>query len=558
MPSAIPKLLVSDISGTAREVDILRIPFTIGRQSDNDLVLLDSRISRRHARILQDANGYSIEDAGSRHGTRVNEKPVKHCERLRNGDRITLGMANSYGLSFKLEDAILPAILERFEVAAGGPAPQLQHLSALLQMARMLNHAPALEEVLTTLLDTALRLTNAERGLLFLAGERGQLHLRLARDRRGLFLDPRLDDYSSRVVERVAQTGLEEVALEEAITGLAAEETAVVRSGARGIVAMPLLKMPVGEAESGETLSHAAPQLLGILYFDSRSQPASVTSLDREVLQALASEGATVIENARLLRIARQQERNLHELALARSIQQGLLPRQLPQASYFELHALTMSCQTVGGDYYDVVPLSGGRFGLTVADVSGKGLPAAMMAVTLQGVFSGMALADPGLSALLWQVNNFLCERTPAEMYATLFYGVVDPLGNMQYINAGHVPPILLRADGDMALLANSNFPLGLFAGASFEVESLKLLPGDRLLVFSDGVTEAQNPDRGFFGDQRVERLMEASRRNSPLEICQKVVMEVQDFAGKAPQADDITVLCFLFKSLPGKPSGSI
>ena len=549
MPETSAKLFVRDVSGADREVEILHIPFTIGRQSDNDLVLLDNRISRRHARILQDSNGYSVEDAGSRHGTMVNEKLITCCVPLRSGDRISLGVTDNYTLTFKIEEALLPGILEKLEKAAGSPTPQLQHLSVLLQMARMLNRAPALEEVLTTLLDTALRLTDAERGLLFLTAENGGLRLHSARDRRGVFLESGLDDYSHSVVERVAETGLEEVVLEEEDTGRPAQETGLISGAARGIVAMPLLKMPVIEEVSGETISQALPQLLGVLYLDSRSRPTSVTSLDREVLQTLAVESATVIENARLFRLTRQQERNQHELALARSIQQSLLPRQLPEAGYFDMHALTMSSHTVGGDYYDVVPLPGGRFGITVADVSGKGLPAAMMAVTLQGVFSGVALGNPSLPELFERVNTFLYDRTPGEMYATVFYAVVDPEGNMQFVNAGHVPPILIRSGGVITPVASSSLPVGLFAAASFEVGTLKLGPGDKLVVFSDGVTEAQNVEREFFGEKRLEDLVQSHCNKDPREVCKQVVTEVQNFAGTAPQADDLTVLCFQVKA---------
>ena len=549
MPGTSAKLLVRDITGADREVEILHSPFTIGRQSDNDLVLLDNRISRRHARILQDGNGYSIEDAGSRHGTLVNERLINSCVPLRTGDRIGLGVTDTYALTFKIEEAVLPGILEKLEKAAVGPVPQLRHLSVLLQMARMLNRAPALEEVLSTLLDTALRLTEAERGLLFLTAEDGKLRLHSARDRRGVLLDSGLDDYSHTVVERVAETGVEEVVLEELGTGLATQETGVISGAARGIVAVPLLKLPVIEEVSGETISQALPLLLGVLYLDSRSRPTAVTSLDREVLQTLAVEGATVIENARLFRITRQQERNQHELALARSIQQSLLPRQLPEASYFDLHALTMSCQTVGGDYHDVVPLPGDRYGITVADVSGKGLPAAMMAVTLQGIFNGVASGNPSLPDLFARVNAFLYDRTPSEMYATLFYGVVEAGGIFRFVNAGHVPPILIRSDGSMVTVTGTSFPVGLFAAAAFQVESLKLEPGDKLLIFSDGVTEAQNVNREFFGDTRLEQLVKSHRDQDPREICKRVVLEVQNFAGNAPQADDLTVLCFQLKA---------
>ena len=279
-------------------------------------------------------------------------------------------------------------------------------------MAQMLHRAPALEEVLTTLVDSAVQLASAERGLLFLTDEEGKLRLRLARGRGGTYLAVDAVDYSHSVVERVSRFRHEEVTLEDESTGRPAQETGVISALARGVVALPLQKVQMMEM-SGETLHQAVPELLGVLYLESRTHATSVTGLDRQVLQTLAVESATVIENARLFRAAREHERNLHQLAVARTIQQGLLPRQLPKTDYFELKAVTMPCLTVGGDYYDVIPLPGGRYGITVADVSGKGLPAAMMAVTLQGVFSGFASVDPSCSHGFPTIGQYAW-RTPA------------------------------------------------------------------------------------------------------------------------------------------------
>ncbi|MFZ0963486.1 MAG: FHA domain-containing protein, partial [Terriglobia bacterium] len=385
MPNTLPHITVRDAFGNQREVEISRTPFTLGRQGDNDLVLLDSRISRRHARILKDHEGYLLEDTGSRHGTFVNGERVADSRRLKPGDQISLGVSDSYALAFGLEEAILPDILEKFEKAAEeSPAPQLHHLGLLLQMAQMMLRAPALEEVLTTLLDSAVQLTNGERGLLFLKEGKGELELRLARGKGGVYLSPQVDDYSRAVVNRVAASGQEEVLMEEEATGRAAMETGIIPTGARGIVAVPLQKLHMADG-SGETFIGKAPEMLGLLYLDIRSQAAAVTGLDRQVLQTLAVEGSTVIENARLFRLARNQERIQHEMFLARNIQQGLLPRELPQSDYFQVVSVTTPTEAVGGDYYDVVELADGRFGFALADVSGKGLPAALMAASLQG-----------------------------------------------------------------------------------------------------------------------------------------------------------------------------
>ena len=395
MPSMLPHITVRDAFGNQREIEISRTPFTLGRQGDNDLVLLDTRISRRHARIVRDSEGYLLEDAGSRHGTFVNGEKVTESRRLKSGDQISLGVTDSYALAFGVEEAVLPGLLEEFEKASEqNPAPQLHHLGLLLQMAQMMLRAPALEEVLTALVDSAVQLTNSERGLLFLKEGQGELELRLARGKGGIYLSPEVSDFSRTVVKRVAASGQEEVVLEDESSGRTAMQTGIIRTGTRGIVAVPLQKLHMADA-AGETFVGKTPDLLGLLYLDTRSQ-AAVTGLDRQVLQTLAVEGSTVIENARLFRLARNQERIQHEMFLARNIQQGLLPRELPQSDYFQVVSITTPTDAVGGDYYDVVPLPDGRYGFALADVSGKGLPAALMAATLQGAFGAVALRAIG------------------------------------------------------------------------------------------------------------------------------------------------------------------
>jgi len=545
MANPIPRLIVSDALGNQREIEIVRTPFTMGRQSDSDLVLLDSRISRRHARIVQTEKGYLIEDLGSRHGTAVNNERVSSCL-LKSGDRINLGVADSYTLSFEEDQAVLPELLEKLEKAEAGPAPQLQHLSLLLRMAQMMHRAPALEEVLVVLVDSALQLTNAERGLLFLREADGNLCLNLARGAGGVYLGRDVTDYSRNVVERVAASGQEEVILEDQTTGRTALETKIIRAEVRGIVAVPLQKLPVSEAR-GETIQITAPELLGVLYLDTRSHPAAVTGLDREVLQTLAVEGATVIENARLLRIAQEQERIQHEMFLARKIQQGLLPRRFPQSDYFQVCATTMPMEQVGGDYYDMVYLPNERYGFIVADVSGKGLPAAMLATNLQGAFVGVAAGDPDLSLLFQRVNDFLCERTPTEMFATVLYGVLDRLGRFQFVNAGHVPPLIIRAGGEVESLTPSNIPVGLFPGMTFEVANAQLQCGDVLLICSDGVTEAHAADEEMFGESGLRNSLQSCSGLTADEICRRVVGAVHEFVGNSPQADDLTLAVVRF-----------
>jgi serine phosphatase RsbU (regulator of sigma subunit) len=546
MPNALPRITVRDAFGNQREIEISRTPFTLGRQGDNDLVLLDTRISRRHARIIRDSEGYLLEDAGSRHGTFLNGEKIPAPTRLKSGDQFSLGVSDSYALAFALEESVLPGLLERFEKASEGSAPQLHHLGLLLQMAQMMLRAPALEEVLTALLDSAVQLTNSERGLLFLKEAEGELELRLARGKGGVYLRPEMTDYSHKVVKRVADSGQEEVVLEDESSGRTTHETGIIHTSARGIVAVPLQKLHMAEA-SGETFTASAPDLLGVLYLDTRSQAAAVTGLDRQVLQTLAVEGSTVIENARLFGLARDQERIQHEMFLARSIQQGLLPRELPQGDFFQISSITTPTEAVGGDYYDVVALPDGRYGFALADVAGKGMPAALMAASLQGAFGAVAAGAPELGELFRRVNDYLVDRTPPEMFATLLYGVLDRQGGFEFVNAGHIPPLIVRAGGGVDHIASSNFPVGLFPHVDFTTTRAQLSPGDLIVTTSDGVTEARNALGGLYGDPRLLSLLQGCSGQKADEVVRRILASVREFVGHAPQSDDITVTIIRF-----------
>lgn len=556
MPSTIPHITVRDAFGNQREVEISRTPFTLGRQSDNDLVLLDSRISRRHASILKDGDSYVLEDAGSRHGTFVNGKKVEASCRLKSGDQISLGVTDTYSLAFGVEEAVLPGLLEKLEKAAPSSAPQLHHLGLLLQMAQMMLRAPALEEVLVTLLDSAIQLTTADRGLLFLKEGKGDLELRLGRGKGGIYLSQDTGDFSRSVIQRVAETGQEQVVLEDESSGRTAMETGIIRTGARGIMAIPLQKLHVADA-TGTTFIGRAPELLGVLYLETRSQPAAVTGLDRQVLQTLAVESSTVIENARLFRLARNQERIQHEMFLARNIQQSLLPRELPQSDYFQVFSITRPTEAVGGDYYDMVGLPDGRYGFALADVSGKGLPAAMMASTLQGAFGAVAAGAPHLGELFARVNDYLCEHTPLEMFATVLYGVLDREGGFEFVNAGHIPPLIVRAQGGVDHVDSSNFPVGLFPGVEFSVDSAQIYPGDLIVTTSDGVTEARDAVGGLFGDARLLSILEACAGLMPDEVARRIMASIGEYVGAAPQSDDITVTIVRYGAAEPLPSSS-
>jgi len=243
---------------------------------------------------------------------------------------------------------------------------------------------------------------------------------------------------------------------------------------------------------------------VGLWYLDSRQAPADLSAGNRELLQTLAIEASTILENARLLEEERIKLRIEDELKIARQIQQGLLPASLPQTGWFRAAGSSIPSTQVGGDYFDVRQVSGERWSSVVADVSGKGVSSALLASLLQGTFL-MATSQPSdIEAMMSRLNEFLLERTRGEKYATIFYCLLSRSGVLSYTNAGHCAPFLVSRDGRLRKLHTSGMPVGMIEGAQFQVEETQLEPGDKLVIYSDGLTEGENAEGEFFDTERL------------------------------------------------------
>jgi serine phosphatase RsbU (regulator of sigma subunit) len=330
-----------------------------------------------------------------------------------------------------------------------------------------------------------------------------------------------------------------------------AEQASVVSLSLLTIVAIPIERRPRIAAVDVTVVEREAG-VLGVLYLDSRSPSIAFSDTDREVLRALAREAATVIENAQLFSAARAKARLDHEIEIASQIQRELLPKSFPQIPHMEMAASTLACHQVGGDCFDVIDLGEGRYGFFVGDVAGKGIPASLLATLLQGVFYTAATLDLPLAEITRRVNHYLYEHSGDDRYATLFYGVLDPAGNLEYVNAGHVPPLVRRASGDLVELASVNFPVGMFPSAEFAAARVSLGPGDFLVIYSDGVSEANNLASEMFGEERLSALVREFAGATAAELAEAVRAAVRNFTGGAPQADDITMVVIQYR---GKPS---
>jgi sigma-B regulation protein RsbU (phosphoserine phosphatase) len=539
-------LIVVDPNGHRTRVEIKPLPFKIGRQADNDLILRDSRTSRRHAQIVLVNGQYFIEDAESRHGVFVNGERTQR-QPLHNSDRIEFGVPDSYHLIFAIGLADVTALLEQApssdtQVTRTGAGGNLAKLRAVLEVARTLQSSFSTEDVLNSVVDAALTVTGAERGFLLLR-KADELDMRVARDRHGKPLAETDLRVPRRVIHRALQQRREMLSMnfDPLAAGEIRPEHSVADLELRSVVCVPLVRINASMGEQTGMLS-TQTDTVGVLYMDSRVSAADLSGGNRELLQTLAIEASTILENARLLEEERQKQKMDEELNLARTIQQSLLPGQLPSAGWFRACGSSAASHQVGGDYYDVVKVDETCWATVVADVSGKGVSSALLASLLQGAFLTTSQSSEVMSRRVERINRFLNERTQGSKYATVFYCLLDRGGGLHYINGGHCAPILISQNGRYEYLEATAMPVGMLPETEFQVEEKPLSPGDRIVIYTDGVTEAQNPRGEFFGRKQLREIVVAHAGDDCAALHDAVLRTVKNFISDAPQADDITL----------------
>ena len=544
--------MVVDPNGNRTRVRIEPVPFRIGRQPESDLIIRDSRASRAHARILTEHGEYVIEDCGSRHGTYVNGKRVTR-QVLQNSDRVELGAQDSYQLIFALDGAELKRLVAQMGAAdksahAQGPAANLGKLRAILDLARTVQSSFSVDDVLASVVDTALTITGAERGFLMLRVE-GGLETRVARHRHGYHLRDSDLRVPREVLHRALQHRRELLSMNFDPLGEEATrpENSIADLELRSVICVPLVRIRTGQGDATSMLATGS-ETVGVLYMDSRLTAADLTGGNRELLQTLAIEASTVLENARLLVEERAKQQMEEELGLARTIQQSLLPGKLPSEGWMRAAGSSVASHEVGGDYYDVTAVDPRCWSIVVADVSGKGVGSALLASLLQGALITETGFPEALAPRVARLNHFLLDRTGGEKYATLFYGLLHDDGLLSYVNAAQCPPMVIRSNGELVELEATGMPVGLLEGAEFTVEELQLAPGDHVIIYSDGVTEAQNRNSQFFGKKRLRDIVNAHAKESCIAIHDAIQEGVATFTEGAAQSDDITVVVLEFR----------
>lgn len=502
-------------------------PFTVGRLEGRDLVLENVHVSRKHAEIIYEDSAFHVVDMESRHGTFVNGVRVQR-QRLSAKDLLHFGSMDGPKMRFGIDEATSSSTIRELLGQLPGPSSSgsgLEKLSWFLEAARRLNAVGAVDQILSCLVETTLDLTKVERGYFFLCDETGKLKLAAGRSRRGETLTD--DSTLSRSALQQAMSSASEFIITDTLKAEAAVRSeSMIMQNIRSIICIPL--------RSRRAQATANNNLLGVLYLDSRLQAGNLTRVDNEMLHTIASEAAALIDNARLAIAEEQARRYREELDIAASIQRGLMAVHIPELPYARVSARSIPCREIGGDFYDVM-VDDDHLYLVIADVSGKGVSAALLASTLQGLIYSQLKAHHSLDTVATLLNQYICAKNVGK-YATLCILKLSRTGRLDYLNCGHPAPLVCSGQ-NVAQLKGLNLPVGLINHAGFSTHTTTLAPGSRVFLVTDGITEAENAAEEFFGD---ERLQHALSINDNLD---GVAHMLQAFCGDTPANDDCTML---------------
>jgi sigma-B regulation protein RsbU (phosphoserine phosphatase) len=405
----------------------------------------------------------------------------------------------------------------------------IARLESLINASKVLNSTLNLEKLLALILELATRNLKASRGTIYLIDQaKKELWSKVLKGKN--LVEIRLP-IGTGISGYVAKTG-KTINLTDAWKDKRFFSGFDLRTGFQ---TRTMLSMPLRDRKG---------KIIGVFQILNKHDGA-FSKEDENFLEAFSVHAALAIENARLHQDIVEKEKIEKELEIAGTIQRRLLPKELPKIPGYEVDAVARPTRLVGGDYYDFFPLNSGQMVLVIADVSGKGVPAALLVSTLHASLHAYVEGVNDLSRLVGRLNKVVHENTEAERYITLFIGILDSqTGNLTYVNAGHCFPYLFRpANSSVSLLASTGLPLGMFEAADFQKESVTLAPSDFLVLYTDGVTEAMNHSFEEYGETRFKQALSGFKDMTASGFVGGIVAEVERFVSGEPQSDDLTLL---------------
>jgi len=546
------RLRVFPSQGEDFEFPLVDESLSIGRVSECDLVVKDRFLSRQHARLYRQGDHVWIEDLGSSNGTWVNDRRVEQPIEIHPGDELRLSTSYITLLSDGLEtptpghdpvnrhntDYQRAADLIDSDSATdlGGLPPreafrrQADRLQLLNSIHRTLSETVQLDELLEMILDRCFEALLPDHAAIFLKRDDGEYYLAAERSSGG----PGIDHlYSKTLLHEVADNGMAALVRDAKTDRRFDEADSVLGLGIQSLVAAPLLS-PEGS--------------LGMIALASSLEKSLFVEEDRDLLASLASIAALRIHIIKLAQRAAEEaaQRRLFEaeLNLARRIQVAVLPTELPRIEGYDLAGSTIPSRGVSGDYYQAVERLGGKETvLMVADVCGKGICASLTTLSLEALAAGPIEVGRPPAELCTKVNRRLHTRTLSNRFATAFVVVLEPHGRiLRYASAGH-PGLLVGSKGNIITLGSTGPPLGAFADIEYGESSVLIDSGDTLVLFTDGIIEAANPDGEEFGTARLAEVVASNLDNELGALSRSIETALEEFVEGVPYKDDRTLV---------------
>lgn len=528
---------------------------SVGRGPDNTIQIIDTRMSRRHMLLLHNAGHWFVRDLGSKNGVIVNGQQVTDEHLLAPGDRIEVGdtimrfehetegagpadVQPSMRVQADL-DELTPSEVLKLRTGEGdaedvspifGLSPRDdQRLGILYQVAEMTISVLDQDELLDKLIDLIQRFLEPHRAGILLYDEKYEILL-------------------PKVIRRPPDSTEDIIISNSIIDKAVTEQAAVLVSDApsdRRFRASDSIALQRIHSAICTPLVYKG-EVLGVLYLDRRRPSESFTPRDLKLVAGIANQAALTIANARLHRRLLAKHAQERELEIARSIQEKLLPREMPELPGYRISGMSRPARIVGGDYFDVITLADGRVMLVVADVSGKGVPAAILLAAVRAAVRVEAtrFGNGDLSSFVGRLNDMTYRDTSSNMFVTMVIAVLDPRKRqLTYCNAGHTQPILCARDGHMRTLDIGGCLLGVMPGANYECETLELESGTTVIMYSDGVTDTLNQAGDAYGAQQLSDVIASNRHRPAGELCLAINESVEQFQGDAEPFDDVTLL---------------
>lgn len=535
----------------------------IGRSSDCNVSLDVAAVSRRHAMVLLETGQYFLEDLGSRNGTLLNGQKIGGKTPLRDGDRIVVcdqefsfhhdsnppvsplfggsdpGTGSTLTQLVPDDDEKEPAsVMATLELGGGSASWSLSakpevKLMALLEITTNLGKAISVEEILPKVLDSLFKIfTQADRGF--------------------IVMRPKPDAPIAVVEEKARKAALEEkmrisrTIVEQAMNSQQAILSADAASDERFGMAQSIAEFQIRSMICAPMINSDG-ESIGVIQIDTLNQRSRFTDEDLEVLAAVASQAAVAIDNAVMHQQVLAQKALQRDLELAKRMQRALLPSSPPKAEGYHFFDYYESAREVGGDYYDYVPLPGGRFGVIVGDVAGKGVAAAILMARLSSDVRMYLASEADLGSAVSKINASFSRQDWEDRFVTMIYAVVDPATNeMTMANAGHMSPLLRHANGEVIEIAEeiAGLPIGVVDDYEFETLTLNLQPGDFVTIFTDGFSEAMNSNRDLYGTERLIKAVGSGGLDAD-ELGDYILKDVRSFVDGFDQSDDMCLACF-------------